>query len=211
MIINMTTFAGRKKHYIDRTLESLFKSDGRDLPLNLIVGSSDTSHIERYREVANIVPWDLAAQAQEREGKLRRNCNVNAIRALEYGDDDYCLCCEDDISFDKHWFSQLMLTIVEIEREEYLLNLGQGSSPKFPHRRYATHTNSFLCGAQGIFYPSKPFRNVVAEYLRRNATRSLNDALIGEYAKQYAALYNTIPVLVKHIGLVSSFQGERYG
>ncbi len=55
MIINMTTFAARKKHYIHETLESLFASDGRDISINLIVGSSDTSHIERYRKVANIV------------------------------------------------------------------------------------------------------------------------------------------------------------
>ena len=55
MIINMTTVASRQKHYIDRTLESLFQSDGRDIPLNLILGSSDTSHVERYRNVATLV------------------------------------------------------------------------------------------------------------------------------------------------------------
>jgi hypothetical protein len=55
MIINMTTFAGRQKHYIDQTPESLSQSDGRDLPLNLILGSYDTSHVEKYRGAANIV------------------------------------------------------------------------------------------------------------------------------------------------------------
>ena len=163
MIINMTTVASRPKHYIDRTLESLFQSDGRDIPLNLILGSSDTSHVEQYRNVANVVAWDEEAESQARRGNLRRNCNVNAIRALRYGDDDYCLCCEDDVIFDANWFSQLMLTVAEIDRQEYVLNLGQRGD-RSPGKRYATHTQRYLCGAQGIFYPSKRLRNAVAKY-----------------------------------------------
>lgn len=204
MIINMTTVARRQKHYIDRTLESLFKSDGRDIPLNLIIGSSDMSHVERYRNVATLVAWDEEAESQAREGHLRRNCNVNAIRALKYGDDDYCLCCEDDVIFDANWFSQLMLTVAEIDRQEYVLNLGQGSD-QVPGKRYATHTKPFLCGAQGIFYPSKRIRTALAKYLQENVGAGLNDDLIGRFAKRFAALYNTTPVLVEHIGQVSCF------
>ena len=204
MIINMTTFAVRKKHYIDQTLESLFQSDGRDIPLNLIVGSSDTSHIERYRKVANIVPWDQAAQSQEIEGRLRRNCTINAIRALRYGDDDHCLCCEDDIIFDKNWFSRLMLTIAEIDRKDYVLNLGQ-QHDQSPDKRYATHTQPALCGAQGIFYPNKPLRDAVADYVQKKMKSGMNDILIGNYAKLYASLYNTTPPLIEHIGQVSCF------
>jgi hypothetical protein len=204
MIINMTTFAARKKHYIHETLESLFASDGRDISINLIVGSSDTSHIERYRKVANIVPWDRKAQAQFRAGHMRHNCNVNAIRALMYGDDEHCLCCEDDIFFDKNWLSQLMLTIAEIDEKEYVLNLGQGCDQS-PDKRYATHTRQGLCGAQGIFYPSKLIRKTIGQYLQQNIRRGTNDALIGTFAKRYAALYNTTPVLVTHIGQVSAF------
>ena len=205
MIINMTTVASRQKHYIDRTLESLFQSDGRDIPLNLILGSSDTSHVERYRNVATLVAWDEEAESQARQGKLRRNCNVNAIRALRYGDDDYCLCCEDDIIFDANWFSQLMLTVAEIDRKEYVLNLGQGCDQS-PDKRYATHTQPYLCGAQGIFYPSKRLRNAIAKYVQENIAASMNDDLIGIFAKRFAALYNTTPVLVGHIGQVSCFQ-----
>jgi glycosyltransferase involved in cell wall biosynthesis len=205
MIINMTTFASRKKHYIDQTLESLFQSDGRDIPLNLILGSSDTSHVERYRNVANIVLWDEDAESQVREGELRHNCNVNAIRALAYGDDDYCLCCEDDIAFDRNWFSQLMLTVAAIDGKEYVLNLGQRCDQS-PGERYAIHTQPYLCGAQGIFYPSKPLRNAVAEYLEQNIHEGMNDDLIGRYGKQYAALYNATPILVDHIGDVSCFR-----
>ena len=39
----------------------------------------------------------------------------------------------------------------------------------------------------------------------RNITRGMNDMLIGEYAKQHAALYNTVPALVEHIGHLSCF------
>ncbi len=204
MIINMTTVATRQKHYIARTLESLFRSDGRDIPLNLILGSSDTSHVEQYRNVATLVPWDAEAESQARTGNLRRNCNVNAIRALSYGDDEYCLCCEDDILFDPNWFSQLMLTIAEIDRQEYVLNLGQGGDRE-PGKRYATHTRRNLIGAQGIFYPSKRLRNAVAKYLQENIGASTNDDLVGKFAKRFVSLYNTTPPLIEHIGHVSCF------
>ena len=208
MIINMTTVASRQKHYIDRTLESLFQSDGRDIPLNLILGSSDTSHVERYRNVATLVAWDEEAESQARQGKLRHNCNVNAIRSLRYGDDDYCLCCEDDIIFDANWYSQLMLTVAEIDRKEYVLNLGQGGDQS-PHKRYVTHKQPYLCGAQGIFYPSKRLRNAIANYIEQNTAAGMNDALIGVFAKRFAALYNTTPALVGHIGQVSCFRSPR--
>lgn len=204
MIINMTTVASRPKHYIDRTLKSLFQSDGRDIPLNLILGSSDTSHVEQYRNVATVVAWDEEAESQARQGNLRRNCNVNAIRALRYGDDDYCLCCEDDIVFDAKWFRQLMLTVAEIDRQEYVLNLGQRGD-RLPGKRYATHTQRYLCGAQGIFYPTKRIRDAVAKYVQENIGASTNDELVGIFAKRFAALYNTTPILIDHIGQVSCF------
>jgi len=208
MIINMTTLASRQKRYIDRTLESLFQSDGRDVPLNLILGSSDTSHVERYRNVATLVAWDEAAESQARQGHLRHNCNVNAIRALRYGDDDYCLCCEDDIIFDANWYTQLMLTVAEIDRKEYVLNLGQGGD-RSPGKRYVTHKQPFLCGAQGIFYPTKRLRNALANYLEQNTAAGMNDHLVGAFAKRFAALYNTTPRLVGHIGQISCFKSPR--
>jgi hypothetical protein len=205
MIINMTTFAGRQKHYLDRTLESLFNSEGGDLQVNLMMGSYDTSHVEKYREVKNIgvVEWDEAAQLRAREGNLRRNCSVNAFRALRYGDSDLCLCCEDDIHFLPNWYSELRATIADIPGDNYLLNLGQGSD-LLPVKRYTLHTDAYLCGAQAIFYPNKAIRKAVAKYLLANLRAALSDDLIGRYAKKFAALYNTTPALVWHIGQVSS-------
>src|SRR5262249_57587255 len=97
MIINMTTVASRQTHYIDRTLESLFQSDGRDIPLNLILGSSDTSHVEQYRNVATLVAWDEEAESQARLGNLRRNCNVNPIPPFPYAAHDYFLSFDADL------------------------------------------------------------------------------------------------------------------
>ena len=206
MIINMTTIAIRPKHYIDRTLQSLFDSDGGHLPVNLILGSKDSFHVERYRNViANIVPWDQEARFLSIEGDMRRNCTVNAIRALRYSDHDHCLTCEDDVLFEKDWYSRLMATVAEIERKDYVLNLGQGSEDADAGRRYAVHTGNYLCGAQAIFYPNKPLRERVAGYLERRINYGLNDMLVGKYAKEFAALYNTVPVLVHHIGQISSF------
>jgi hypothetical protein len=51
-------------------------------------------------------------------------------------------------------------------------------------------------------------RNRVTEYLENKIKQragGTNDLWIGQYAKGHAALYNTIPVLVRHIGAVSSF------
>lgn len=207
MIINMTTIAVRKEHYIHRTLESLAQSDGRDVPVNLILGSSDSSHVDRYRDTLNIVGWGPEAEAQARAGQMRYNCNLNAIRALRYGDDEYCLCCEDDIRFKEDWFSQLMLTIAQIGDGDYVLSLGQGCDQS-PDKRYAVHTPRSLVGAQAIFYPSRRLRTAVADYLDENIARGMNDNLVGQYAKRYAALYNTTPMLVGHIGQVSSFSHQ---
>ena len=204
MIINMTTFAGRKTPYLDQTLESLLQSDGRDIPLNLIVGSFDLSDVEKYRQRANIVVWDWEAKEQTEGTSMRRHCTINAVRAIEYGDDYYCLCCEDDIVFDQSWFKQLMLTVAEIERKDYVLNLGQQCSQS-PGKRYAIHERPNLVGAQGIFYPSKEVRKAVAGYIRRNLTKGTNDHLIGKYARQHSVMYDTTPVLVEHIGQVSCF------
>src|ERR1700693_2033914 len=198
MIINMATIARRKMQYLGRTLESLFQSDGRDIPVNFILGSFDTSHIEQYRKVANIVRWDQESQWRSREGNPRHNYNVNAIRSLRYGDDEYCLCCEDDILFGKYWYSDLMQTVAEIDHKNYVLSLGQDGGDSSPGKRYATHIYDYLCGSQAIFYPSKSVRSAVAEYVDRNIRRATVDQLIGRYAKQYALLYNTVPVLVSH-------------
>jgi hypothetical protein len=205
MIINMTTIASRKTHYIHETLESLRQSDGRDIPINLILGSPDTSHIDRYGGTVNVVPWDQEAASQE--GRPRHNCTLNAIRALKCGPDEHCLCCEDDVTFEKDWFSQLMLTVADIEGAEYVLHLAQRCNES-PRQRYAIHARTNLSGAQAIFYPTKVMRNRVAEYLENRVKQragGTNDHLIGQYAKRHAALYNTIPVLVQHIGAVSSF------
>jgi hypothetical protein len=204
MIINMTTFAKRKEHYIDKTLSYLHNSDGRDIPVNLILGSFDISHVEKYRGVVNLVLWDDAAQARSIPGDLRRNCSLNAVRALKYGDDDQCLCCEDDVGFEPDWYNQLKLTIEQIEEKEYILSLSQ-ECDKSPDKRYVTHTKAALVGAQGIYYPDKRLRNSIAQFVYQNIRRGTNDNLVGEFGKKYAKLYAATPKLVWHLGQISSF------
>lgn len=204
MIINVTTIAVRTEHYIHRTLDSLARSDVRDIPLNLILGSRDSSHVEQYRNIANIVSWSQKPQFLAREGDLRRNCTVNAIRALMHGDDERCLTCEDDVFFQKTWYGQLMDTVAEIECKDYILNLAFGSIEPSDHR-YQVHAPTYLYGAQGLFYPNRRLRHAVGAYVERNIWRGLNDMLVGKYAKKYAVLYNTGPALIWHIGGRSSF------
>ena len=68
MQINMTTFAGRTRHYIHETLQSLLASDWRETnrPVNLIMGSADESHLREYaaHPSVRIVPLGRGNQRQ---------------------------------------------------------------------------------------------------------------------------------------------------
>jgi len=214
MQINMTTFAGRSRHYIHETLQSLFSSDWRETnrPVNLIMGSADESHIRKYagHPSIRIVPWDT-----ETNDVLRFNCTLNKIRALRCGDDGPTLICEDDILFPPNWFSALKLAIAEMGDEEYVLSLF-AASPDLEKARLVTgkrlvkrYPTFVLRGAQALFYPTKALRNKVADFLQENLTRSNGDELIGRYARTYAELYATKEVLVENIGGISCFHRDK--
>jgi hypothetical protein len=210
MQINVTTFAGRRQHYIHRTLESLFASDWKDSNrvVNLIMGSGDESHVQEY--VANpavrIVPWDV-----ETDPNMRWNCTLNKIRALHYGDDDQTVICEDDVVFHPDWCATLSAAAAEMGDEEYVLSLFapredldkarfvKGKSLVKQYPRFV------LQGAQALFYPSKKVRNQVADYLQLRLRGGSGDELIGRFARAYAALYATKEPLVGNIGWISCF------
>ena len=214
MQINMTTFAGRRRHYIHQTLQSLLSSDWREtnLPVNLIMGSADESHLGEYatHPSIRIVPWDV-----ETNDILRWNCTLNKIRALRWGDDEATLICEDDILFPPNWFSALKLATAEMGHEEYILSLLAAKTDlenarlvtgKRWVKRYPTFV---LQGAQALFYPAKALREKVANFLQDNLTRGNGDELIGRYARAHAALCATKEVLVENIGFTSCFHREK--
>ena len=214
MQINMTTFAGRTRHYIHQTLQSLFSSDWRETnrPVNLIMGSADESHIRDYAGHPSIrtVPWDV-----ETNPILRWNCTLNKIRALRCGDDGPMLICEDDILFPPNWFSQLKLATAEMGDEEYILSLS-AAKPALEKARLVTgkrlvkrYPTYVLQGAQALFYPTQALRNNVADFLQENLTRANGDELIGRYARAHAVLYATKDVLVENVGFTSCFRQEK--
>jgi len=214
MQINMTTFAGRPRHFIHETLQSLFSSDWREtnLPVNLIMGSADESHLREYaaHPSIRIVPWDV-----ETTPSLRRNCTLNKIRALRCGDDEPTLICEDDILFPPNWFSALKVATAEMSDEEYILSL-LAPQPDLENARLVTgkrwvkrYPTYILQGAQALFYPTKALRNKVADFLQGNLTRGQGDELIGRYARAWSALYATKEVLVENIGSISCFHEEK--
>jgi hypothetical protein len=208
--INMTTFAGRKQHYIHETLQSLFSSDWAETeqPVNLIMGSEDQSHLGEYAEhpSVRIVPWDL-----ETDPVMRRNCTVNKIRALRWGDDDATLICEDDVLFLPNWLESLQRATAEMRTEDYILSLF-AAKPELDQaclmegkqwvKQYPTPV---LQGAQAIFYPTKAIRHRVAAFLATHIARACGDDLIGRYARAHATLCVTKVVLVEHIGAISCF------
>ena len=210
MQINMTTFAGRKHHYIHRSLESLFASDWPDtnLPVNLVIGSEDESHVHEYEghPAVRIVPWDM-----ETTPSMRLNCTLNKVRALRYGDDDATVTCEDDILFPRNWFSALTAATAEMGDEEYIMSLCV-SRLSLENVRFVKgkclvkqYPGYKLQGAQALFYPAKALRYKVADYLLNNLRRASGDNIIGHYARAYAALYATKEPLVEDIGQISCF------
>lgn len=213
MQVNMTTFAGRSRHYIRETLQSLLSSDWREtnLPVNLIMGSADESHIQEYagHPSIRIVPWDVETNAV-----LRWNCTLNKIRALRYGDDVPTLICEDDIRFPPNWFAALKEATAEMGDEEYILSLF-AAKPALEKARLLTgkrwvkrYPTFVLQGAQALFYPTNALRNKVADFLQENLTRCNGDELIGRYARAHAALYATKDILVENLGYISCFHEE---
>jgi hypothetical protein len=209
MQINMTTFARRERHYIHRTLQSLFEtSEDSDLSVALIIGSEDESHVQEYvnHPAIRIIPWDM-----ESIPNLRWNCTLNKIRALRYGDEDCALICEDDIKFKPGWFSKLCAAANEMGDEEYILTISRALEDGEPVRLLSgkrlvrQYPNFVLMGAQALYYPTKTLRSKVADYLTKNLKGGCGDDLIGRYARSFADLYCTTDQLVTHIGGISCF------
>lgn len=213
MQINMTTFAGRRRQYVNDTLQSLFASDWYEAgrPVNLIMGSADESHVREYatHPGVRIVPWD----AQDND-VLRWNCTLNKLRALRFGDGP-TLIVEDDIRFPANWFSTLKLATAELGDEEYILSLF-AAKPDLERARLVTgkqlvkrYPTYVLQGAQALFYPTRKLREKVAEFLQQNLTRANGDELIGRFARAHSALYATKEILIENLGYVSCFHQEK--
>ena len=210
MEINMTTFAGRKEHYIGQTLQSLFSSTGADtgLSVNLLMGSEDESHVQKYaaHPAVRIISWDM-----ETSPDLRWNCTLNKIRALRYGDAETALVCEDDIVFKRDWLSVLSAATAAMGDEEYIMTLLETDAVPGPARAVRgtllvkKYPAWILQGSQALFYPTKALRDRVADYLHKNLTKACGDELIGRYARAHSDLYATSEPLVEHVGVVSCF------
>jgi len=210
MQINMTTFAGRKKHYIEDTFRTLLQSEwrGSGIRLNLILGSDDDSHVRKLAEhpQVQIVPWDL-----EPDPFLRWNCTLNKIRALRWGEDEETLICEDDVAFSLDWLSMLREAAAELGDEAYVLSLFAArpaleAEPVLEGKaRIKRYPGPVLQGAQALYYPKRAIRLEAASYLGRNLRVACGDELIGRYARAHNALYATGEVVVDHIGQTSCF------
>jgi hypothetical protein len=210
MQINMTTFGGRKLHYIHDTLQSLFSSEWTEANarVSLIMGSEDEEQVQRYaaHPSVRIVPWDV-----ETNPNLRWNCTLNKIRALRCGDDGPMLICEDDVLFPPKWLSALRRATAEIDDEEYVLSLFaampllQKAELVAGKRWVRQYPTPVLQGAQALYYPNRAIRHEVADYLQENLERGCGDDLIGRYARTFAKLYATESALVGNIGATSCF------
>lgn len=210
MQLNMTTFAGRRKQYIDETFRSLLQSEWRDssIRLNVILGSDDDSHVRKFADhpLVHIVPWDF-----EPNPSPRMNCTLNKIRALCWGEDEQTLICEDDVVFALDWLSALREAVAELGDERYVLSLFAAHhqlerEPLLEGKRWIKrYPGPVLQGAQALYYPSRTVRLEAAAYLNQHRRRACGDDLIGRYARSSNKLYATREVIVDHIGEVSCF------
>lgn len=208
MIINIITINRPEtrhaaKNYIDNTLKFLTESDWNEtnIPVNLLVGSTNEAYLEPYRDRFNIVPWDQESK------KLTRDFDVNYLRSLKYQPDDDLLLCEDDVRLSKSWYKKLTAAIQEIPQKRYVMSLY--SPTDFGHKvynrgkYYRSYAADRFYGTQSIYYPAhirKEAANFLEKHMKGTEWPKPADVILNSFFRNNDFLYLTNPTLVQHIG-----------
>jgi hypothetical protein len=205
MIINVLTISRPGQNYLGSTLASLCESDWCQLPVNLILGSSDERHVSQYRDRFKVVSWDKDSK------RIHVNFCLNYIRALRHDHREDVVICEDDIEFSRDWLARLLLAVREIPLAKYVLSLytahdlsDQSNERGRHHRAYGARG---FWGTQAVFYPGC-VRLEIAKYIEDNIERKPGDLLIGEWCAKHECLYMTQGSLVQHMGEQTSGLGK---
>ncbi len=205
MIINMLTMRRARENYLDPTMASLFASGWCGLPLNLILGSADESHVEAYRDRCNVVSWDQQAR------EIHVNFSLNYIRALRHDPNFDAVICEDDIEFSRDWLARLLLAVREVPLAKYVLSLYTAhdlSDPGWARgKHYRAYSAEIFWGTQAVFYPAC-VRLELAKYIEDGMERKPGDLLIAEWGAKNECLYVTNGSLVQHKGTQTSVWGN---
>jgi hypothetical protein len=203
----------RPEGYLHATLESF----GRALPATLMVGSPESSYLDRYRgdpALRVVVPTaeEFAGWAGRPVGQ---RATWNFWRALE--DARGCrrlLLCEDDVVFARGWRAFLGRVVDEAERTgpDYVLTLySPGALAGADGRGLTVIDPDCFYGHQAVLYAGRALTGF-ADHLRRHGVEAWErpqDLNLGRFAREHGLpIYATCPSLVQHVGRVTTGQGH---
>jgi hypothetical protein len=212
------TTVSRKGNYIHELLASL----PSDLEVRLVVGSSDSDYLARYRGNPLIHVLEPSPEEWRRvcDRDIWARATWNHWRSLSSRptspDHEGRLIFEDDVVLAKGWQPRLFDTIDKIRTRfgpEYVLALycPYKLRPEEPIRQYAPYAVEGFYGAQALYYP-EALRVKLAEYVAYHGVdlhRLPFDLLIKEYFHNHAIpLLATVPSLAQHIGRITTGLGD---
>lgn len=220
----------RQEPYLKNTLRSLeatgFFDKPERLPLRLICGSPDSSHLNEYQHDARYEIDPMSArEAEERMfpiAGVALRATWGHHRCLHHEkaspDCDAVLVMEDDIKFSMGWLGHLEAAVREIvglHGRRWLLSLytphlkeplqAYRAGKKWIRREYAG-----FYGAQAILYPVS-VRDSYLAYLAGHTLNLPHDLALPEVMKTLnIPIFTTAPCLVQHMGKVKQGVSSGY-
>jgi hypothetical protein len=219
----------RPEGYIKQTISSLEDSGfflfHRDLPLRLVAGGLDTSHIERLKAKPTKFMLDPLEDAEA--AKLgfhsldrKQRCAFGHLRAMRHllsaGPGwDTALIIEDDVRFAKGWRRYLDRVVSAIRRiygERWMLTLyridhahQKGTLAEHQKGRtyYEPDESAPFWGTQAIVYPRETLKLMPESLIEGCIKRFVQpvDITLGDFAKRNGIpILVSVPSLVQHIG-----------
>ncbi len=199
--------------YIHDTLASM----DLDQPVKLVVGSPDSSYLDRYRgnKLITIVEADPVQWQAFKDKGIRQRVSWNYWRCLISQDDGAggIAIFEDDVVFAKRWKPYLEHVVTGLTHKignDFILALYCAYPQiKVAYERGANvvpYPGRFF-GTQGMYFTNRT-RQACAEYLRINAVENFSkpfDIVVGQFAKQKGTkLMAIVPCIVQHVGAVTT-------
>lgn len=227
----------RQEDYLNQTIRSLEESKffefPRDVPLRLVAGCPDTSHLDSYKEqptkfvIDPLGPHEASEIGFDLLDKKPRCAfgHYRAMRSLLSVESkwDVALICEDDVRFARGWRAYLDRLIPEIRQkygDRWMLTLyridhphqkGTAEELKKGSRYFEPDKSLLFCGTQAVVYPQETLK-LMPQCLLEGCIRKFVepvDITLGEFAKkQGIAILVSVPSLVQHIGNITTGQSD---
>lgn len=224
MIISYTILTTpRKEPYLERTISSLQKSgffnERECLPLNLVAGSPEPEHLDRYRRDKRFIVHDMTKDEADnllfhvagialRATWGHRRC-LHSWRTNE-GAEAVCIM-EDDVSVTSNFAKKVYETAIEVRKRfgiKWVLSLytPHSRSPMEAMRagkKWVFVGSDGYYGAQGIVYPNR-VRDEYIAYLADHTINLPHDLAMPEVMKKLGIpILASAPCLVQHMGSIT--------